>query len=233
MRNLDPETTARLKKQRIYKTILADFVFVAIILILGYIIYKDTQIFRISEPVLPEVTYENSTTKDELGVISGMTGDIVVMQESDMIPDIPAPTTKSEEPFLPPVPTSTVDFELPASITDNNEFWVCSGTVYNLTVEQCDGDPSAPACPGYRLDEEAARSLEYIAISRNLLSRNTPGAPFDCGETVYVTGMIPEWLNGYKTIVDVSGSHRNHVDFLTPMDINTGHSTNVRIYKVE
>jgi hypothetical protein len=233
MRNLDPEDMALLKKRQLWKSILVDSIFVVIVLFIWYILYKDIQVFRTQEPPPPEVTYESSTTKDESGVISGVTGESLVIQGSVMIPDVPVPTTKSEEPYLPAVSTSTVDFELPNSITDNNEFWVCSGTVYNLTVEQCDGDPGSPACSGFHLDEDAARSLEYIAISRNLLSRNTPGAPFDCGETVYVTGMIPEWLNGYKTIVDVSGSYRNHVDFLTPMTINTGRSSNVRIYKLE
>lgn len=113
------------------------------------------------------------------------------------------------------------------------DYYNVTGTVYNLTVAQCDSDPFTPACPGYTLSEEIASTYEYIAISANLLDRNTPGGPFSCGERVWVEGMNPQILDGFKIICDVAGSHRNWVDFLVPRTMTSGLSYDVRIYKLE
>lgn len=229
MRVLDEETMLRLKNRQRWSKIVMEAVLIVVLLFIGYWIYGMVQGFQTPE-VAPSIeTHETSTTRGEPMVNSVVPEESIAEQRPES-----APLSNRHREFeRPQVVDTTEDFGLPESIVDNNKFWVCSGTVYNLTVGQCDGDPSTPACPGYYLTEKDAESLEYIAISRNLLSRNTKGAPFDCGETVYVTGMMPEYLNGYKVIVDVSGSHRNHVDFLTPLGISTGRSSNVRIYKLD
>jgi len=231
MRFSNEEMKHQMKRREWWSRFRKITALIVILLIIVFGFYVTIQDLRNPDFTPSVETQQTSVTEDEAVVDSVATEEPIEEQRPD---SAPLSTRHQEKERQQPVSSvGTENFELPLSITNNNEFWVCSGTVYNLTVGQCDGDPSTPACPGYHLTEDDAASLEYIAVSRNLLSRNTRGAPFNCGEVVYVTGMNPEWLDGYKTIVDVSGRYRNHVDFLTPMGINTGRSSSVRIYKLE
>ena len=97
-------------------------------------------------------------------------------------------------------------------------------TVYHPTKKQCQGDPSTTAS-GKRIPIQGVKNgtVRWIALSRDLLRKFTPGAPFDYGDVVTITCGDPRIDGDYIVQDTMAKRMRKHVDILTwSTRINTG-----------